>query len=73
MPDRPIRYVSRKTIAERLEVSEKTLQRMVSAGDFPPPGAVVGAGHPRWLESVVDAWMILNNKPGSVEIPSSKK
>lgn len=39
-----------KVIAERLDVSQKTIRRMVEEKKFPKPRRIV-QGHPRWLLS----------------------
>ena len=46
-----------KEAAELLSVSERTVWRLVSKGDFPRPfSATAGGKGKRWLVSDIDAW-----------------
>ena len=52
-----MKLLSRKTVAERLDVSTKTVARWVAEGTFPPP-VVLPSGDQRWHEAVVTGWMM---------------
>ena len=57
MTEKPDKCLKKKSVAERLGVSTKTLERMVSRGEF-PEGFKRGGSHLRyWRESVVEAYM----------------
>ena len=45
-----------RVVAERLDVSEKTIRRMVEERKFPKPRRLV-SGQPRWLQSDLQAFL----------------
>lgn len=51
--------LSLKRVAERLDVSEKTVRRWMKDGEFPAPTHHLPGGNSRWLEVVVEGWMAL--------------
>lgn len=53
------RLLSLKRVAERLDVSEKTIRRWIDAGEFPPPTHLLPGQTQRWAETVVEGWMTL--------------
>ncbi len=53
------RLLSIKRVAERLDVSEKTIRRWIDAGEFPPPTHILPGQTQRWAMTVVEGWMIL--------------
>lgn len=65
-----MRLLDRKTVAERLDVSPRTLDRMVAAGEFPIPVRI--CNRPKWPVEVVDRWfdekvrLCLGNQVGMV-------
>lgn len=65
-----MKLLSKKTVADRLEVSPKTIDRMIETGEFPAATHVLGGGQTlRWMESVVEYWILLNAN----RMPSSPK
>jgi len=60
--DAPPPLLDQKAVARHLGVSIRTLQRMVSAGEFPPP-IHVRPGHRRWRMGDVDAWLDSRRTP----------
>lgn len=52
-----MRLLSKRTIAARLDVSTKTIDRMVDAGEFPPPSVSLGPKTERWFEAALVLWM----------------
>lgn len=65
-----MKLLSKKTVAERLEVSPKTIDRMIETGEFPPATHVLGGGQTlRWMEPVVENWILLSVQ----RAPSSPK
>jgi predicted DNA-binding transcriptional regulator AlpA len=54
----PGRPLSLKEIAHALGVSERTVRRMVSARQFPPPAHTPG-GRPVWFEGDVEVYRYL--------------
>lgn len=50
----PPRLLTLSQVADHLQVSARTVQRMVARGEFPPP-IQVSAGSARWYPSDVDA------------------
>lgn len=55
------RLLSIKRVAERMDVSAKTVQRWVKSGEFPAPTHHLPGGNVRWLEAVVEGWMALRS------------
>ena len=45
-----IELLSIKIVAARMDLSQRTIRRLVEEGKFPKPRRIV-AGHPRWLRS----------------------
>ena len=48
------RLLNKRQVAEKANVSTKTIERKVHAGLFPHPIEFAG---PRWPESIVDQWI----------------
>lgn len=48
------------TIAQRLEIGQRTLWRWVSSGIFPPPDFRQGAKVVRWKASTLNTWVESN-------------
>ncbi len=57
--------LSLKEVASRLTVSERTVQRLVKLGKFPPP--VYFGAHPRWFPKDVESylWLRMRSADGS--------
>lgn len=55
-----MRILSKKSVAAKLDVSTRTVERMVEAGEFPQPTHTLASGQPRWFEPVVDNWILIN-------------
>ena len=53
-PEAPA-LLTQAEVARQLRVDPRTLQRMVAAGEFPPP-IRISPGRSRWRQVVVDAW-----------------
>ena len=53
-PPKPV--LTLKEVANLLQVSSRSVQRLVDAGEFPAP-VQIGANRPRWLRSAIDAWL----------------
>lgn len=54
-PPGPRRLLTKQEVAAKLRVSVRTISRMMSAEDMPPP--VWLGRNPRWKEGDVDAWI----------------
>jgi predicted DNA-binding transcriptional regulator AlpA len=55
----PTRLLSSKTVAAQLDVSQKTLFRMVKDGRFPAPAiSLTGTDGLRWFKCEVDLWVL---------------
>jgi excisionase family DNA binding protein len=52
----PPTLLTLKEVARYLQVSPRTVERMVVAGEFPPPMSI-SPGRSRWRQSNVDAWI----------------
>ena len=50
------RFISRREIAKRLLIAERTIYRMVEAGTFPSP-FYIGPRRLAWLEREIIAWL----------------
>jgi len=61
-----IELIDKRTVCDRLKLSEWTLQRKIKAGTFPPP-IWLGATSPRWRLSEVEAWQ---NDPARRQRPT---
>ncbi|HEY6602928.1 MAG TPA: hypothetical protein VI009_14070 [Xanthobacteraceae bacterium] len=48
-------YRSKGSLADRYEVSERTIDRWREEGKFPPPDLVLPSGAPRWSDDLVEA------------------
>lgn len=46
-----------KEVSELLDVSKSTWDRMVAAGDAPPPIHLSDGGHRRWRRADIEAWI----------------
>ena len=55
-PDAAPALLTLKEVARDLRVTPRTVQRMVAAGEFPPP-VHISPGRSRWRRSDVDAWL----------------
>lgn len=54
-----LRCLSLKKIAEKIDYSVEQVQRsVVCQPSFPIPIRAHEDGHPRWIESEVDAWLL---------------
>lgn len=53
-----MRVLSKTTVAQRLDVSTKTIDRMVAAGEFPSPDMSIGDRSDRWFLLTVEMWMM---------------
>lgn len=51
------RLLRTKEVCDRIGFKITVLSEWVNAGKFPQPIYVFGKGHPRFLESEVDAWI----------------
>jgi len=50
--------LSVKGVAQLLQISERTLWRMVATGEFPSPASVGPSGKlKRWSRATVEAWV----------------
>lgn len=50
--------LSKQGLAERLNLSRRTIERMRAAGTFPPP--LPGFRRPRWSTAVILRWLAEN-------------
>jgi hypothetical protein len=57
LPARTPTYVSREVGAAELCVSPDTWDRMVAAGELPPPDTRLLGAMPRWKWEKVEAWL----------------
>ena len=48
-------YRSKGSLADRYEVSERTIDRWREEGKFPPPDLVLPSGQPRWADDTIAA------------------
>jgi hypothetical protein len=48
-------YRSKGSLADRYEVSERTIDRWRGEGKFPPPDLVLPSGSPRWSDDTITA------------------
>jgi len=55
-----MRILSKKSVAGRLDVSTRTVERMVEAGEFPQPTHTLPGGQSRWFEAIVENWILAN-------------
>lgn len=55
------RLLSLKRVAERMDVSVRTVQRWVDAGEFPAATHPLPGQTQRWAEAVVEGWMALRS------------
>lgn len=61
--------LSKKTVAARLEMSTRTLERLIKEGKFPKPSVYLpttGVGKSdsvRWTESEVETWIARREPP----------
>ncbi len=53
-PARPVLTLAE--VADLLQISPRSVQRLVDAGDFPAP-IQLGSNRPRWVRSEIDAWL----------------
>ena len=49
-------------VAAQLRVAPRTLQRMVKAGEFPPP-VQISPGRARWPQAALDSWLEARGEP----------
>ena len=49
------RYRSKGSLADRYEVSERTIDRWREEGKFPAPDLVLPSGSPRWSDDTITA------------------
>jgi len=49
------RFRSKGNLADRYEVSERTIDRWREEGKFPPPDLVLPSGSPRWSDDTIFA------------------
>jgi hypothetical protein len=49
-----MRYRSKGSLADRYEVSERTIDRWREEGKFPPPDLVLPSGQPRWSDATIE-------------------
>ena len=52
-----IRLITKDQVAQRLCMSERTLEKLVKSCQFPPPLRL--GKHVQWVESVVNNWLEL--------------
>lgn len=52
-----LRLLSSKSVAARLDVSVKTVLRLVKEGKFPDPAMTMPGGGHRWYEHDVEIWL----------------
>jgi hypothetical protein len=52
--DKDKRYRSKGNLADRYEVSERTIDRWRSDGKFPQPDIVLPSGQPRWSDDTIE-------------------
>lgn len=48
--------MGKRQVCMALDISTRTLQSMVSAGEFPAPDTRIGP-HPKWRLSTVNSWI----------------
>jgi hypothetical protein len=48
-------YRSKGSLADRYEVSERTIDRWRGEGKFPPPDLLLPSGSPRWSDDTISA------------------
>jgi hypothetical protein len=53
--DRDRRYRSKGNLADRYEVSQRTIDRWREEGKFPPPDLLLPSGQPRWSDNLIEA------------------
>jgi len=53
-----MKLISKKTIAAMLDVTTRTIERMIEAGEFPAATHSLPGGQPRWFLPVVEGWMM---------------
>jgi predicted DNA-binding transcriptional regulator AlpA len=63
----PEQFFTVTDIVTMLSISRRTLERMRSSGEFPPPTFIMGR-YPRWSESTVSQW-VLSKSGSSTEYP----
>ena len=51
------RLLRAREVCERIGFGATTLREWVNEGKFPQPIQLFGKGHPRFLESEVNAWI----------------
>lgn len=61
-----------KQVAERLEVSEFTVDRLASRADFPRAIRYSPKGHRHWREEDIERWLEkqLERQPSSASVPA---
>lgn len=57
------RLLSLAKVAERLDVSTKTVRRWLAAGEFPAATHALPKGQLRWDELTVEFWIRSRNSP----------
>lgn len=67
------RLLSLKRVAERLDVSEKTVRRWVKDGEFPGPTHTLPGGNLRWEEAVVEGWLAVHSTAFARFLPTPVK
>ncbi|MCG6418649.1 MerR family DNA-binding transcriptional regulator [Vibrio fluvialis] len=53
----PIRLISKKELAQRLNVSERTIHRWIKAKRLPEPMRTEHGNNGGWLTSTINCWL----------------
>lgn len=64
--------ISLSKVAEKCDVSTKTVRKWIADGTFPQHTTELPGGHKRWVEVVIDMW-IMQQKPGQNPAPVKSK
>lgn len=62
-----LKLLSSKSVATRLDVSVKTLLRLVKDNEFPSPVMTMPGGSHRWYEHDVEIWLAAQKIPTPVK------
>lgn len=68
-----LRLLSLKRVAELLDVSEKTVRRWLTSGEFPPPTHTLPGGSVRWEEQAVRGWLAVHSAEFRRYLPTPVK
>ena len=70
-----MRLVSKRTVARRLDVTIRTLNRWIESNEMPAPTVILPGDNPRWIADVIDEWAVrrIAMKSESPEVGVKKK